>query len=76
MTLLRNASIRVRHLRDDRKDIDMMLRFVVSRLEADRYISEVKTLGVEELARASTAVAISSQIHRLSRKATEIVCLM
>ncbi len=46
--LLRNASIRFCHLLDDGKDIDLMLRFMVNRLEIDRYLADVRMLGLGE----------------------------
>src|SRR5207249_6448480 len=46
--LLRNASIRYCHLLDDGKDIDLMLRFMVNRLEIDRYLADVRMLGLGE----------------------------
>lgn len=47
-TLLRNASLRICHQLDDGKDVDLMLRFMVNRLEGDRYISDIRELGVGE----------------------------
>ncbi len=47
-TLLRNASIRLCHMLDDGKDIDLMLRFMVNKLESDRFIADIRMLGLGE----------------------------
>jgi DNA helicase HerA-like ATPase len=46
--LLRNASTRICHQLDDGRDIDLVLRFMVNRLEADRFISDIRLLGIGE----------------------------
>jgi DNA helicase HerA-like ATPase len=47
-TILRNASLRICHQLDDGKDVDLMLRFMANKLESDRYISDIRDLGVGE----------------------------
>ncbi len=55
--MLRNAPIRLRHMLDDGKDIDLMLRFVVNRLESDRFIADIRMLGLgEAVVQVSAAV--------------------
>ena len=46
--LLRNSSIRICHQLDDGKDIDLMLRFMVNRLDTERYLTDIRTLGLGE----------------------------
>ncbi len=58
-SLLRNASVRVCHLLDDGKDIDLMLRFMANRLGSDNYIEDIRTLQLgEALVQVSSPVAI------------------
>ncbi len=65
-TLVRNASIRICHLLDDGKDIDMMLRFMVNKLEADRYISDIRGLKIgEAMVQVSTPVSIPPTIVKI-----------
>jgi len=42
--LLNNASTRVCHLLDDGEDVDLILRFMLNRLEADRFVTDIRTL--------------------------------
>jgi Helicase HerA, central domain len=59
-TLLRNSSVRVCHLLDDGKDIDLMLRFMVNRLEGERYIADMRMLEVgEAVAQVSVPVSLA-----------------
>jgi DNA helicase HerA-like ATPase len=57
--LLKNISIKVCHLLNDGQDIDLMLRFMVNKYEADRFVSEFMLLDVgEAMVRISTPVHI------------------
>jgi hypothetical protein len=55
--LLRNASLRICHQLDDGKHIDLMLRLMVNKLEVDRYISDIRELGVGEAVLHSSLTA-------------------
>ena len=46
--LLSNANTRICHLLDDGKDVDLMLRFEVNMLEADRFVADIRELQLEE----------------------------
>lgn len=53
--LLKNISIKVCHLLNDGDDIDLMLRFMVNKHEADRYISDCMLLKIgQAMVRVST----------------------
>lgn len=58
-TLLRNVSIRLCRMLDDGWDIDLMLRFMVNRLESDRFIADFRMLGLGE-----AVVQISAPVAR------------
>ncbi|MDA4121690.1 MAG: DUF87 domain-containing protein [Thaumarchaeota archaeon] len=67
-TLLRNASVRISHLLDDGEDIDLMLRFMVNKYEADRFVSEFMLLDVgEAVLRVSTPVQVPVTKVRVAR---------
>jgi DNA helicase HerA-like ATPase len=57
--LLRNVSVRVCHLLDDGKDIDLMLRFMANRLGSERYIDDIRRLQLgEAIVQVSSPVAV------------------
>jgi len=61
-TLLRNASVRISHMLDDGEDIDLMLRFMVNKYEADRFISDFMMLEIgEAMVKVSTPVHIGPE---------------
>jgi DNA helicase HerA-like ATPase len=57
-TLLRNVSVRISHMLDDGEDIDLMLRFMVNKYEADRFISDFMMLDIGE-----AMVRVSMPVH-------------
>jgi DNA helicase HerA-like ATPase len=60
--LLRNVSVRLSHMLDDGDDIDLMLRFMVNKCEADRFVSEFMLLEIgEAMVRVSTPVHIGPE---------------
>ena len=53
--LLKNISIKVCHLPNDGRDIDLMLRFMVNKYEEDRFVSDFILLKIGEvMVRVST----------------------
>jgi DNA helicase HerA-like ATPase len=57
--LLRNSSVRITHLLNDGKDIDLMLRFMVNRLESEEYLADIRMLGIgEAVLQVSTPVSV------------------
>jgi len=57
--LLRNSSVRVCHLLDDGKDVDLMLRFMANRLGSEGYIDDIRTLQLgEALVQVSSPITL------------------
>ena len=68
--LMRNVSIRITHMLDDGEDIDLMLRYMVNKYEADRYISDMMLLGIgEAIIRVSTPVHLGPEKVRVTEPA-------
>jgi DNA helicase HerA-like ATPase len=60
--LLRNVSLRISHMLDDGDDIDLMLRFMVNKYEAERFISDFMLLEIgEAMVRVSTPVHVGPE---------------
>jgi hypothetical protein len=64
--LLRNSSIRVCHQLDDGKDIDLMLRFMVNRLDSERFLADIRALGLgEALVQVSSPIVVEPTMVRV-----------
>ncbi len=66
--LLKNISIKVCHLLNDRRDIDLMLRFMVNKYEEDRFVSHFMLLKIgEAMVRVSTPEPVPTTKVQISR---------
>ncbi|MGA2875870.1 MAG: DUF87 domain-containing protein [Nitrososphaerales archaeon] len=66
--LLKNISIKVCHLLNDGRDIDLMLRFMVNKYEEDRFVSHFMLLKIgEAMVRVSTPEPVPTTKVKVSQ---------